>query len=131
MPPIASCRKPLMRAMRSRICRYVTRARRRKKSMASVMGPSSRRLTSASCQLIQHMNAVMPTSFKRSRTIVMAPAANISFSTSTSVVTRETSLPTGVRSKNAMGRRCRCAKSVTRRSARLRCATSIVRYDWP
>jgi len=48
--------------------------------------------------IIQHMNAVIPASFSRSRTIVMAPAANISFSTSTSVVTRDTTLPTGVRS---------------------------------
>jgi hypothetical protein len=55
----------------------------------------------------QHMNAVMPTSFSRSSTIVIAPAANISFNTSTSVVTRETSLPTGVRSKKLIGSRSR------------------------
>src|SRR4051794_933854 len=39
------------------------------------------------------------------------PAVNSSFSDSTSEVTRVISRPTGLRSKNATGNRCRCAKS--------------------
>ncbi len=62
------------------------------------------------------MTATMPSSVRTSITIVIAPAANISFSTSTSVVMRVTSRPTGLRSKYAIGSRCTCAKTSMRRS---------------
>src|SRR6266513_2134412 len=49
----------------------------------------SARLTSASAQLIQSMKPRMPSRPRKSSTIVIAPAANISCSTSTSVVRRD------------------------------------------
>jgi len=99
--------------------------------MAKTMIGSRTRLTIASRQLIHSMKLTMPMSFKPSRTIVIAPAANISFSTSTSVVTRETTLPTGVWSKKRIGKRWMRSNTATRRSASVRCATTIVRYCWP
>ena len=79
--------------------RYVRRAMRRKKSIANTIGGRRARLASASCQSIHSIRATMPISLSPSSAIVIAPAANISLSTSTSVVTRETILPTGLRSK--------------------------------
>ena len=120
-----------MGAMRWRISRYVRRAMRRKKSMAKLIGGRRTRLTSARRQSIHIMNTTMPTSLRPSRAMVIAPAANISLSTSTSVVTRDTSFPTGVRSKYRIGKRCTRAKTAPRSSARLRWATTMVRYCWP
>ena len=117
-----------MRAMRSRIMRYVRRACRRKKSTAATITGSKARLVSASRQSIHSMTATMPTRPSTSSTMVIAPAANISCRTSTSVVSRETTRPTGFWSKKRIGSRCTRAKSPTRRSARLRCASTMVRY---
>src|SRR5439155_1569607 len=83
------------------------------------------RLVSARRQLIQHMNPTMPASRSPSSAIVMAPAANISWSTSTSVVSRETMRPTGVASKKRIGNPRTRVRSATRRSPRLRCARHV------
>ena len=57
------------------------------------------------------MMATMPSSVSTSMKMVIAPAANISLITSTSVVRRVTSRPTGLRSKKRIGSRCTCAKT--------------------
>ncbi len=56
------------------------------------------------------MMMTMNSSTNTSSKIASTPEVNISFSASTSLVTRVTSLPTGLRSKNAGDIRCRWRK---------------------
>ena len=71
------------------------------------MSGSTAKVISASRQLMFNMMTRMPISTKTSSTIETTPAVNISFSASTSLVTRVTRRPTGFLSKNEMCRRCR------------------------
>ena len=73
------------------------------------------------------MIATMPISVIASMKIVSEPAENMSLIESMSVVMRLTNLPTGVRSKNDIGRRSTLRNSAIRRSDRLYCATIIIR----
>ena len=73
------------------------------------------------------MIVTMPASVIASMNIVSEPAENISLIESMSVVIRLTSLPTGVRSKNDIGKRSTLRNSAIRRSERLNCATIIIR----
>ncbi|MGC4081579.1 MAG: hypothetical protein QM736_05545 [Vicinamibacterales bacterium] len=59
---------------------------------------STANATSASRQFIHTIIAMMPTSVNTSPKIVTTPDVKSSFSTSTSVVTRVISRPTGLRS---------------------------------
>ncbi len=89
-----------MRAMRSRIRRYDWRRETRKKSIAiAISGISDQRHERELDVQVDSRTATMPSSVRPSIAIVSAPAANISFMTSTSVVMRVTSRPTGLRSK--------------------------------
>ena len=73
---------------------------------ANITG-STVKVISASCQLSITSTAMIPTSVRISPRIVTTPAANIWFRTSTSLTTRVTSRPIGLRSKNLIGRVCR------------------------
>ncbi len=79
---------------------------------------------SASFQFSHRRMTTMPTSFTTSATRVMTPEANISWMLSTSPVTRVTSRPTGVLSKNDARRVRMCSWSRTRRSVVASCPTS-------
>ena len=68
---------------------------------------STRKAISASRQLIRSMTPTIPASTKTSSKMETTPEVNMSFSASTSVVTRVTRRPTGLRSKKAMSIRCR------------------------
>ena len=74
------------------------------------MSGSTAKVISASRQLMFSMMTRIPSSTKMSSKIDTTPAVNISFSASTSLVTRVTSRPTGFLSKNAMCSRCRWRK---------------------
>ena len=74
------------------------------------------------------MMTTMPTRRTRSPTALSAPEANISLMASTSLVTRVTSRPTGVRSKKPSLRVCRKRKTWARRSAIARAPASCIRY---
>ncbi len=88
-----------MRAMRSRISRYVRRALWRKKLIASTIGGISASETIASFTSSRNMMTTIQVSMMKSEINVIAPAANISWSTSTSLVMRVTRRPTGLWSK--------------------------------
>ena len=62
------------------------------------MSGSTEKATSASRQSIHTSTAMMPTSVNTSPNTDTTPAVNSSFSTSTSLVTRVISRPTGLRS---------------------------------
>ncbi len=66
--------------------------------------------SNASGQLIRNMMTTMKTRTKMSSKMASTPEVNISFNASTSEVTRVTSLPTGLWSKNAGDMRCRWRK---------------------
>ena len=80
------------------------------------MSGSTAKVISASRQFMFSMMTRMPSSTKMSSKMETTPAVNISFSASTSLVTRVTSRPTGLRSKKAMCRPCRWRKICARRS---------------
>ena len=63
---------------------------------------------------------MMPTSMNTSPKIATTPEANSSLSTSTSVVTRVMSRPTGFRSKNRTSSFCSCPYTSMRRSNMMR-----------
>ena len=73
------------------------------------------------------MTDMIPISSRMSPTIVMMPEANISPSTSTSLVRRVTALPTGTRSNQVTGRCRTCRYSSERMSAMTRCPTDCNR----
>ena len=87
-----------MRAIQPRTTRYDSRTLRRNHCVTSTMSGSTAKATSASRQFIQSITTMMPTSVNTSPKIVTTPDVNRSFSTSTSVVTRVISRPTGLRS---------------------------------
>ena len=73
------------------------------------MSGNTAKATSARRQSITTSTIMMPSSVNTSPKIDTTPAVNMSFSTSTSVVTRVISRPTGLRSKNRMSSRWRCS----------------------
>ena len=129
MPDSVSCRNALMRASRSRIARYVARVRMRKKFSRNSSRGNSANATSANWKSIDSMMQTIPVRVRTSMKMVSVPAENASLMASTSVVSRVTSRPAGVRSKKLAGSACRWANRSRRRSARLRCATSMVAWN--
>ena len=98
-----------MRAIQPRTSRYDCRALRRNHCVTAAMRGSTERATTARRQSMTKSTTAMPASMKTSRNTDTTPDANSSFRASTSVVTRVISRPTGLRSKKATSRRCRCA----------------------
>ena len=98
MPVMCSCRKALIRAIQIRTVRYDSRTLRRNHCVTSTISGSTENATSASRQSIMTSTIMMPASVKMSPKIDTTPDVNRSFSTSTSVVTRVISRPTGLRS---------------------------------
>ena len=127
IPASDSERYAFTAASRSRICRYTTRARTRKRLMNSSSGGIAISAHSARCGLLAHMMTTIPVIVITSTNTVSAPDANMSLIASMSVVMRLTSLPTGVRSKNDIGSRSTWLKTASRKSDSEYCATIIVR----
>ena len=98
MPVMFSCRKALIRAIQVRTVRYDSRTLRRNHCVTSTISGSTENATSASRQSIVTSTIMMPASVNTSPKIETTPAVNRSLSTSTSVVTRVISRPTGLRS---------------------------------
>ena len=73
---------------------------------------------------------MMLRSVKKSPKIATTPEEKRSFSTSTSVVTRVTSRPTGLLSKKAISSRCKWRKICFRRSYITFCPTNCMVNDW-
>ncbi len=84
-------------------------------------------VSSASGQLIRTMMITMNSSTKLLSNSASTPDVNISFSASTSEVTRVTSLPTGLRSKNTGLIRCRCRYISDRISNMIFCPVHCIR----
>src|SRR5208282_5528679 len=127
IPETASCKYALIRAIAVRIRRYESRTLSRKILVAYTISGSIAKVMSASFQFIFIMIAIMPASTKTSSKMETTPAVNISFSASTSVVTRVTSRPTGFLSKNATCMCCRCRKIWLRRSNITFCPVHCIR----
>jgi hypothetical protein len=87
-----------MRAISRRTVLYDSRTFRRNHCVTSTMSGSTAKATSASCQFIVSMTIMMPASVNTSPKIDTTPDVNMSLMTSTSVVTRVISRPTGFRS---------------------------------
>jgi hypothetical protein len=98
MPVMFSCRNALMRAIQARTVRYDSRTFRRNHWVTSRMSGSTENATSASRQSMTTSIAMMPTSVNMSPNAATTPDVNRSLRTSTSVVTRVISRPTGLRS---------------------------------
>ncbi len=90
----------------------------------------TRNATSASCQFIASMTPMMNIRVKTSPKIATTPEVNISFRTSTSLVSRVISRPTGLRSKKRTDRRCSWAKISVRRSYMTRWPIQVVSSVW-
>ena len=87
-----------MRATQARTVRYDSRTFRRNHCVTSTISGRTAKVTSASRQSIVTRTIMIPTSVNTSPKIDTTPAVNMSFSTSTSVVTRVIRRPTGLRS---------------------------------
>ncbi len=98
MPVMCSCRNALIRATQARTVRYDSRTLRRNHCVTRTMSGRTAKVTSASRQSIVTSTIMMPASVKMSPKMETTPAVNMSLSTSTSVVTRVMSRPTGLRS---------------------------------
>ena len=86
------------------------------KYVSRIMNGSGESVASASTPFHWIKKTASRQQHTKSLSIATMPEANRSFSASTSVVTRVTSRPTGLRSKKLIGRRCRCSKISLRRS---------------
>ncbi len=95
MPVMFSCRKALIRAIHVRTVRYDSRTFRRNHCVTSTISGSTAKLISASCQSMASSTIMMPTSVNTSPKMAITPDVNRSFRTSTSLVTRVISRPTG------------------------------------
>ena len=98
IPLMCSCRNELMRAIAVRMRRLASRTLLRKIQVTTKIKGSTAKVARASLQFIRSMMKTNTSSRKASLTIALMPEANRSFSASTSVVTRVTSRPTGLRS---------------------------------
>ena len=126
MPVMRSCRKELIRASRVRMSRYALRTFRRKIEAAMMTSGSTANETSASRQSSSSIAVTIAPIVKMSPKIVTTPEVNISFSTSTSLVTRVISRPTGFRSKNASSSLCNREKTSARMSSMTFCPIHVV-----
>ena len=130
-PVIRSCRKALMRASRILMSRYASRTFFRKSHAAMNTRGRTANVTRASRQSMTSMAIMMKATVNTSPKIVTTPEVNISFRTSTSLVSRVIRRPTGFRSKYASRRRCRCRKISCRRSSITFCPIHVVRIVRP
>ena len=87
-----------MRAIQARTVRYDSRTWVRNHCVIRAISGSTRKLVSASCQSIPSITIMMPSSVKMSPNTATTPAVKSSLRTSTSLVTRVISRPTGLRS---------------------------------
>ena len=90
---------------------------------------STANVSNASFQFTYSITTMMLRSVKKSPKIATTPEEKRSFSTSTSVVTRVTSRPTGLRSKKAISSRCKWRKICLRRSYITFCPTNCMAND--
>ena len=102
--------------------------RRRVQFTPSATGGVAAKASSAMRQSSEIMMATMAIRRIRSPAALSAPEANISLMASTSLVTRVTSRPTGVRSKKPSLRVWRKRKTCARRSNIARAPASCIRY---
>ena len=98
IPVSVSWMKPFTADTAARTRRNAGRTRRRKIHPAVKSAGTAAKVTSASCQFIQSSAAMMPTSSTTSVMIITTPELSSSFSASTSLVARVTTLPIGFRS---------------------------------
>ena len=98
MPVRFSLRNAFMRASRVRTSRNERRTRARNVSDTMKMRGSTENATPSSSALSRHIAIRIPASVNTSPSIATTPAASSSFRTSTSLVTRVMSRPTGLRS---------------------------------
>ncbi len=87
-----------MRAIQPRTTRYDSRTLRRNHCVTRAISGSTTKLASASFQFMPSITIMMPASVNTSPKIATTPAVNRSLRTSTSLVTRVMSRPTGLRS---------------------------------
>ena len=87
-----------MRAIHARTVRYDSRTFTRNHCVTTAISGSTTKLASASRQSIPSITIMIPASVKMSPNTATTPAVNSSLSTSTSLVTRVISRPTGFRS---------------------------------
>ena len=85
-----------MRAIQVRTVRYDSRTFVRNHCVTSTINGSTEKATIASRQSMTTSTTMMPTSVSRSPNAATTPEVNRSFRTSTSVVTRVMSRPTGL-----------------------------------
>ena len=93
------------------------------------MTGNTAKVSNASFQFTYSITTMMLRRVKKSPKIATTPEEKRSFSTSTSVVTRVTRRPTGLRSKKAISSRCKCRKSCLRRSYITFCPTNCMAND--
>ena len=98
IPVMFSCRNALIFAIHVRTFRYESRTLRRNHWVMTTMSGSTEKATSARRQSMISSTIMMPTSVKTSPNTDTTPEVKRSLSTSTSVVTRVISRPTGLRS---------------------------------
>ena len=91
---MSSARSPTTAAMRARVWRKATWARRAKRQVASTISGSTLKVSSASRGLIESITTTMPTSSSMSPTRVTSPCDSSSLITATSLMTREMVTPT-------------------------------------
>ncbi len=95
MPLMCSFRNALIRAIQARTFRYDSRTFRRNHCATSTMSGSTEKVISASRQSMTSSMTMIPASMNRSPKAATTPDVNRSLMTSTSVVTRVISRPTG------------------------------------
>jgi hypothetical protein len=107
MPLTCSLVVAFIRAVVLRIERNASRMRRRTNITSSATGGTPTNATSERRTSSDSISTMMPISLIRSPRDSSAPEANSSSIASTSLVTRDTSLPTSWRSKNPSRWRCK------------------------
>ena len=108
MPVMCSCRNALILAIQVRTLRYDSRTLRRNHCVTSAISGSTVKAIAARRQSMIASAPMIPISRKMSPNTDTTPAVKSSLSTSTSVVTRVISRPTGFLSKYCTSIRCRC-----------------------
>ena len=93
MPDRSSARSPTTAAMRARVWRKATLARRVKSTVANSINGSTPRTSSASRGLIDTITATMPPSSRVSPMSVISPCDRSSLITATSLITQEMVTP--------------------------------------
>ena len=100
MPVSVSWMKAFTAATAPRTRRKAGRIRLRKIHPVTKSAGTAQKVTSANCQFITSSTVMMPTSSTTSVMIITTPELRSSFSASTSLVARVTTLPMGCRSNH-------------------------------